>query len=276
MVWDIFFNDEDEVDAEDDGDEEDEIAETETLIPESDIIHLPDIPQDEITQIGILGLPDHGLTFDQFISAQTGMDLSDILRDMVGESGEEFYGSFIPTQFDNDVWHMQQYPDTCAIVCQEYILKEFDIMVTEDELRDIAIENGYYYPGAGTTLSDVGNLLEHYKVEIDMSYKSDILDVIEKLSNGQKVIVALDSNEIWPDKEIDQMDDAWGCLEPNHAVVVTGYDFNNPDDQKIFLNDPGHSLGKNFEVSLKDFRNAWDDSNNLMVYTDKAIPTATA
>ena len=242
---------EDDGEAEDGGEEEGEGPDTESLIVETDSNDPSDIPQGEIAEIGILGLPDHGLTFDQFMSAQTGMDISDVLQDMGEASPDtEFADFYGPSESDSDVWHMQQHGDTCAIVCQEFILKEFGIDVTEDELRDIAIQNGYYYPGEGTTLFDIGALLEHYNIEVDMTLKSDIPDVIEKLSNGHKVIVALDYNEILHSSDLEQLIDAWGFIEPNHAVVITGYDFTDPNSPKIFLNDPGSFSGKNFSQQV--------------------------
>lgn len=62
---------------------------------------------------------------------------------------------------DRKHWHMQEQPDTCAIVSQEYILDSYlDYDVTENELVEHATKNGYYYPGSGTFPEDVGKLLE--------------------------------------------------------------------------------------------------------------------
>src|SRR5712691_7276428 len=61
----------------------------------------------------------------------------------------------------------QQAPDTCAIRCQEFILEQFTgVHVDEQTLVHEAMQHGWYTPGAGTVLPDVGKLLELHGIAV--------------------------------------------------------------------------------------------------------------
>ncbi|MFW6020303.1 MAG: C39 family peptidase [Bacteroidales bacterium] len=173
---------------------------------------------------------------------------------------------------DIEQWHQQASQDTCAIVSQEYVIESFiDVDLTEDQLVDMAIEKGYYSPGGGTLPFDVGNIIEDFGIPVEKTDGNTFEDLIDKLSNNQKVIVGLDASEIW-DNSIDrQLEDLFGMPTANHAVQVIGY---NSEDQTVILNDPGIPEGKGFEVALSDFTQAWADSHNFMVATVDPAPIA--
>jgi hypothetical protein len=172
---------------------------------------------------------------------------------------------------DMNQWHRQALPDSCAIVCQEYILHSFfpEEHFDELELVKLAYHDGYYFPGGGTLPIDVGRILEHFKIEVVRSYDNTVADIIKHLNNNHKIIVGVDSNEIWANSELEQIKDLIFLPEANHAVEVIGYD---PIRQVFILNDPGNPEGKGFEVSQTDFEAAWQDSNNFMMVTKCAPP----
>lgn len=59
---------------------------------------------------------------------------------------------------DLEVWHQQTYPDTCAIVCQEFVLDQLTGEdFSENELRSEATASGSYIPGGGTPAECVGD-----------------------------------------------------------------------------------------------------------------------
>ncbi len=175
---------------------------------------------------------------------------------------------------DVKLWKEQGYPDTCAIKCQEYILESFlDHDFTERELVAEAMEKGYYTPGSGTYEYNVGRILEDYDIDVQRSSYNTMDDIKEKLSMGQKIIVSIDSNEIWSNSIDEQLKDLNFMPQANHAVTVIGYDDHN---DTVILNDPGHPNGGGLEVSLKDFKNAWEDSDCFMVSTINAPATSIA
>ncbi len=175
---------------------------------------------------------------------------------------------------ENDIklWHQQTYPDTCAIVSQEFVIESFiNVDLDEDQLIDMAIKKGYYLPGGGTLPYDVGNIIEDFGIPVERSEGNSFEDLAEKLRNNQKIIVSLDANEIWNNSESEQLNDLFFMPEANHAVEVIGY---NDDNQTIILNDPGHPNGQGLEVALSDFSQAWKDSNNFMMYSKNPAPVA--
>jgi Peptidase_C39 like family len=180
-----------------------------------------------------------------------------------GIDGSSPMGETFREPLDIKHWHIQDMPDTCAIVSQEYILDScLERDFTEKELVHHAIEKGYYTPGYGTFMYDVGNLLEDFDFTVERTEGNNFNDILEKLNNNQKIIVGVDSNEIWANSSSEQLKDLFFMPEANHAVQVIGY---SNESQTVILNDPGHPDGKGMEVNLRDFEEAWQDSNNFMV-----------
>ena len=200
---------------------------------------------------------------DLFPKHENSLENSDGYAEMFGDPSS-----------DAGYWHQQKYPDTCAIVSQEYILEAYiGRDFSEEELAHEAMSKGYYAPGVGTWPDDVGNLLEDYGIEVERSDGNTIEDLTDKLSKHQKVIVGIDANEIWTPSGEEQLKDLLFMPEANHAVMVTGYD---DSTQTVYLNDPGHPDGAKMSVKLDDFENAWNDSCNFMVCTVKAPPNISA
>ncbi|ACK70842.1 conserved hypothetical protein [Gloeothece citriformis PCC 7424] len=174
---------------------------------------------------------------------------------------------------DMEHWHQQTYQDTCAIASQEFILDDLTgLDFSEDQLRQEAIDNGWYTAGGGTPLDCIGNLLESHGIPIEKEYGCTLEDLSDKLAQGEKVIVAIDADEIWYPDQPDQDDilaNAFGMPGQgvNHAVQVIGIDNSNPDNPMVILNDPGCPNGQGTMIPAAQFVNAWEDSNNYMVST---------
>lgn len=177
---------------------------------------------------------------------------------------------------DAEHWHQQTYDDTCGIVAQEYILDDigqaYGIDFSEDELRDTATACGWYTPDGGTPMMQVGNLLEAYGIGVEKTINASIDDIDQQLEAGHKVLVAVDSDEIWNRDGMDS-DDLIANLQgmpgqsPNHTVQVIGIDNSDPNNPMVILNDPGTPDGRGLTIPADDFLNAWSDSNNFMVAT---------
>jgi predicted double-glycine peptidase len=167
---------------------------------------------------------------------------------------------------DSEEWVHQTTDYTCAVVSQEMILHEYGIEVSEEELMDVATEHGWLSPG-GTSLEDMAQLLEYYGVESHMEESGDFEDLMRELAQGHKVIVAVDSGEIWggdaSDGDVDGAD---------HAVVVTGIDMSDPDNPMVIVNDPGDPSGAGKAYPLEEFLDAWRDSDCRYVATDEPPP----
>ena len=170
----------------------------------------------------------------------------------------------------------------CAIRSQQIILRDYGIDISLEELKDFAIQNGWYDPSpdGGTPLWAIGNLLLSCNVPCEQSDGNTVYDLVNELAQGHRIIVGVDANELWADREHNLLEGAkeWfkDCFSgetPNHALVVAGVDVNpdNPNDVKVILTDPGTG-DLRIEYDLDDFMDAWEDSNCFMVSTSTPAP----
>ena len=124
--------------------------------------------------------------------------------------------------------------------------------------------------GMGTSFADVPTLLAQYQVDAVVTNKSraatdGILGGVEglkqQLGTGHKVIVSVNAELIWnvPVETKDKNGNPAG----DHAVVVTGVDAFNI----VHLNDSGDPNGRDSQIPMAIFMQAWDSSDELMVVT---------
>lgn len=167
----------------------------------------------------------------------------------------------------------QSYPDNCAIRCQEIVLRDFGINVSEDDLINQAINQGWYTPGGGTSPEDVGNLLELHGVEVKRYDNANIFTLTSELAKGNRVIINVDSGELWNQGFDENLEDISGMSGADHALIVSGIDTTDPSNVKVVLTDPGSGdVAK--EYPIEQFIDAWHDSNFHMVSTEEPAPLA--
>jgi len=163
--------------------------------------------------------------------------------------------------------HFDQSTDfTCAVVSQQMILSDFGINMSEYDLMYQGAQNGWLTEN-GTLLQDMGKLLELNGVPTRTVENGNLNSLINELAHGHKVIVAVDSGELWGGPSFWQKLTGIDFGGPDHALVVSGLDFSDPKNPKVILNDPGAGAGEPQIYSLDRFMNAWDDSNFLYCAT---------
>ena len=166
----------------------------------------------------------------------------------------------------------QQYPDTCAIKSQQIILNEFGIDVNEDQLVQFSYEQGWYHAdGTGTSAEDVGNLLESANIPVTRQANANVFNLVSELSQGHKVIVGVDSGELWGNKLIGWLNDFFNGDTPDHALIVAGIDTSDTDNIMVIVDDPG-SGDYHKAYPLDQFMDAWSDAQCYMVSTDIPVP----
>jgi hypothetical protein len=183
------------------------------------------------------------------------------------------YCSVVGDVGDTENWHQQESDSSCAIASQEFILDDFGksqgIDFTEEQLTQIAYDNGWYTPNSGTSMADMGKLLEAYGIPVERTTGASLDDLASRLDSGEKVMVAVDSDEIWSqgqDVTLDEYSESIPGQDANHAVQVVGIDYSGSEPM-VILNDPGHPEGQGMRVPADEFVNAWNDSGNYMVAT---------
>lgn len=131
-------------------------------------------------------------------------------------------------------WEKQVGENSSDICCQKYAAEQLmETHFSEAEFSDTAQKNGWYYPESGTTLSDVGNVLEYLKLKVERDENISIRDLCMMLDNGEKVI-CLVNDSVLHCSELSQVPGFY----PNHTVEVIGVDATNPEQIKILINDP--------------------------------------
>ena len=169
----------------------------------------------------------------------------------------------LPSENTNIPGMVQHTDDGCAFHSEAAILHEFGIDVSEEQLQREGAEQGWYRPGHGTPLQYMGTHLEDHGVPVNVTEGNGIDNLINEFSQGHRVIVALDSGELWNPGIQEQMEDLiyGGC--PDHALIVDGI---NMSENTITLTDSGTGNFRT-EYPLDNFMDAWQDSNCTMVAT---------
>ena len=160
-------------------------------------------------------------------------------------------------------WESQGDSQRCTIYSQKFVIEELTgVEMDVDQMAEFAEENGWFDESTGASLDDMNKLLDSYGIENELTYENDMNDLETAIENGDKVIVCIDADEIW----YEDNDDVFTPFDnPNHAVEVIGIDKTDPENPKVILNDSGHPNGAGEMVSFDSFKDAWDDSDNLMI-----------
>ncbi|MEN3165171.1 hypothetical protein WI697_24250 [Tistrella mobilis] len=177
-------------------------------------------------------------------------------------------------QADAVAWSgRQEHDDTCAIRCQEFILHLFTGNDPgEGALLKEAMDHGWYRPGHGTTITDLGKLLEQHGIAVNSFHHANVFHLSNELAQGHKVMVGVHANHLWrADPLLDDLFTRLGLTDANHAVVVSGIDTSDPQHVGVIIADPG--TGEPVaRYPLEQFVNAWSGSDFFMVATKDPVP----
>lgn len=174
-----------------------------------------------------------------------------------------------------EIW--QGYDSTCAIRSQQIILRDYGIDIPQEALMELAESNGWYSGDGGTPMGCVGYILQTAGVGVHQQMDCTVYDLINELSQGHRIIVGVDSGELWSQRNGSFTDKAKEFFEDlfhgqegaDHALIVAGIEVNpnDPSDITVVLTDPGTG-DLRIEYSWDDFRDAWEDSSCFMVATN--------
>lgn len=149
----------------------------------------------------------------------------------------------------------QKYPDSCAIKCQELILRDYGIIVNEDELIAIAKRYGWFKDGVGVYMRHNGLLLAGFGIEYKHSQGNTLEAISRELFLSHRIMVNVNSQKLLPETLIKLHEEA--C----HAVLVTGI-----ENENIIIIDPTDG-SPNKRISRDKFLAAWKDSDCYMLTT---------
>ena len=166
---------------------------------------------------------------------------------------------------DMELWEYQGNTGRCAIYAQKFAIEAITGReISIEELVAVAEENGWFVdsPDGGTTSLNMNKLLEYYGVEHEMSFGNEMSEIEDALNDGNKVIVGVDSGQIWFGDENDIFSPE---TTADHAVEVIGIDRSDPANPMVVLNDSGSPDGCGELVPLDVFENAWNAGDSQMI-----------
>ena len=203
-------------------------------------------------------------------------DDDDLDDDDDGGDGDGIIGDLA----DVEHWHQQQYPDTCGVVAQEFILESVTGQDwSEETLRQESIAAGWYIPGVGNPPYAIGRLLEYHGVDVEQRDGASLDDLSAQLAEDHRVLVVLDAGEIYTPGQDPSQDDwwadpaGWHGQDSNHVVQVAGIDRSDPEHPVVILNDPVAPNGGRLRVPADEFVGAWADGGFFMVHTTGQVAT---
>lgn len=164
---------------------------------------------------------------------------------------------------DMESWEFQGNTNRCALFSQKFAIEQItgqDIDI--ESFADIAEENGWFSENGGTTTLNMDKMLDYYDIDHEMQFDASLSDLEDALRNGDKVIVSVDSGQIWYGEANDIFSP--GTVS-DHALQVVGIDYSNPDAPMAVLNDSGSPAGCGEMVPLDIFENAWAAGDHQMI-----------
>lgn len=157
---------------------------------------------------------------------------------------------------------------SCAIRAEESVIEEtLNVDVNGSLLDEVATNQGWYNTETGIEFQNLGNLLEKFGIEIERGTDYRFDQLIEALNSNEKVIVGLNASEIRT-PQYDSVGNSINQEFVGHAVKVTGIGESESGDIYVIVSDSAFENGQANAILLKDFMNAWDDTNNLTVITN--------
>jgi Peptidase_C39 like family len=131
------------------------------------------------------------------------------------------------------------------------------------ELRGIFTKSeshhGDIYFFDGTSPEDMVVLLGKYGIQSDITYGNTMATLEQDLAGGHKVIAGVNAETIW-----DYPPGKGQRTEADHAVVVTGVDTRT---DIVHLNDSGTPNGRDEQIPMATFTQAWETSNDQLIVT---------
>lgn len=147
----------------------------------------------------------------------------------------------------------QSYPASCAIKCQQIILRDYGIDVSEEDLCRIAKENGWYDEKSGVYMHDNGKLLGCFGVDYRHSQHNNLQTIQNELALGHRIMVSINHAKLAGKQDI--------YNQASHSVVV-----NAINEAVVYVSNPG-SGNPNERITVDVFTTAWEDSCCYMLCT---------
>ena len=213
----------------------------------------------------IYNLTEHQIQWDQAEQLDNG-----ILREYIGireqqSENQEALETLFGDPEDSENWHMQAEALSCTVSIQELVGEQLlGRDLSEQAMIDHAKSRGWYDPAEGASKANTGKLLEEMGFEVHRADGQTLQDLLEALSEGEKVICGVDTHVL----QNADMADLPG-RKANHVLQLAAVDFADPEHPQAIVNDMGTPDGKGKRYDLDVFMKAWAAGNHFAVTVGK-------
>lgn len=118
-----------------------------------------------------------------------------------------------------------------------------------------AVHDGTIYHFNGTAPEDLVVILKQFGVAADITSGNSMAVIESDLAGGRKLIATVNAATLWNQPQGQRTD-------ADHAVVVTGVDTRT---NLVHLNDSGIPTGRDEQVPLAVFTQAWSTGDNTLI-----------
>ena len=184
----------------------------------------------------------------------TAQELLEQLAETKGQTGDWW----------NDwSWSRQALSLDYTVDVTQHLFTVYGIDISAEEVTEIMRREGLLIEGKGS-LATVGAALDSKGIPSRVVWSATFDDVIAELQAGHKLVIPIDSSELWDQSFFDRMWD-WmtdlGGGTADRVVLITEIDMSYPDNPRVTING-------NFPCRLSNLRDAWADSRFTYIATD--------
>ncbi len=155
---------------------------------------------------------------------------------------------------------IQNLQTSCAVKCEQLIMRDYGFDVSEQDLRAIAEKNGWFDPEEGVRMNDSGKLLGCFGINYRHSQSNDLDVLSRELRQRHRVMVNVNRHKLLGINIVDRHNEA------SHAIIVTEID---ADEGIVRIIDPATG-DVNRKYDIHNFMRAWKDSLFYMLATESA------
>lgn len=155
----------------------------------------------------------------------------------------------------------------CVLYTEQYILQQFGIDVSIEELLIVAKQNKWI-KHQGVRFKNIGKLLEYHSIKVERKTNASLTDLQKALQKGLYVMVGVDAGELFAHtrlKKLAEEIEDWFDEHADHVLLVKSINLTgDTHDTAELINIDGNGI-KTFSVPLMKLLDAWEDSGEFMV-----------
>jgi hypothetical protein len=225
---------------------------------------------------GIYTIPNSEINIDQLLSGDNELSWDNsqinIFENLSHQFDFEIHGDPL---FEIANFDAQDQPYSCAVATTSMIFNSFDLPFGEDVFSETFETLDIYDPESGTSPYFIDEAINAFSEVNGLDLNAteingfNIEDLQNHLDAGDRLIIALDSYELYADEGM-TLNEVLSIPDSGHAVQLTGI-INSEDGSFAVINDPGFPDGAGVQIPIDRFMNACNDFDFTAISVNKHI-----